>query len=117
MEKWKIKTTTDIYPETSDKVSRIIMSSNKYSRTFISSWPKGNAFNSEILFIVAKDRKIKIEKERTKDIKSFLRKEQAILRIEQADRQRQFLKQLQLEKQIEKFRIREVKELEKLEKI
>ena len=60
---------------------------------------------------------IRLEKKRTKDIKSFLRKEQAILRIEQADRQRQFLKQLQLEKQIEKFRIREVKELEKLEKI
>jgi len=59
----------------------------------------------------------KLEKERTKDIKLFLRKEQALLRIEQADRQRQFLKQLQLEKQIEKFRIREVKELEKLEKI
>ena len=57
------------------------------------------------------------EKERTKDIKSFLRKEQAILRIEQAERQKQFLKQLQLEKQIEKFRIREVKELEKLERI
>jgi len=60
---------------------------------------------------------IKLEKERTRDIKLFLRKEQAILRIEQADRQRQFLKQLQLEKQIEKFRIREIKELEKLEKI
>ncbi|RPG97548.1 MAG: hypothetical protein CBC66_003490 [Candidatus Pelagibacter sp. TMED106] len=60
---------------------------------------------------------IKLEKERTKDIKSFLRKEQAILRIEQAERQKQFLKQLQLEKQIEKFRIREVKELEKLERI
>jgi hypothetical protein len=59
----------------------------------------------------------KLEKERTKDIKLFLRKEQAILRIEQAERQKQFLKQLQLEKQIEKFRIREVKELEKLEKI
>ena len=59
----------------------------------------------------------KLEKERTKDIKLFLRKEQALLRIEQAERQRQFLKQLQLEKQIEKFRIREVKELEKLEKI
>ena len=39
------------------------------------------------------------------------------MRIEQAERQKQFLKQLQLEKQIEKFRIREVKELEKLEKI
>jgi hypothetical protein len=59
----------------------------------------------------------KLEKERTKDIKLFLRKEQALLRIEQAERQRQFLKQLQLEKQIEKFRIREVKELERLEKI
>ncbi len=60
---------------------------------------------------------IKLEKERAKDIKLFLRKEQALLRIEQADRQKQFLKQLKLEKQIEKFRIREVKELEKLEKI
>jgi hypothetical protein len=60
---------------------------------------------------------IKLEKERTKDIKLFLRKEQALLRIEQAQRQKQFLRQLQLEKQIEKFRIREVKELEKLEKI
>ena len=60
---------------------------------------------------------IKLEKARTKDIKLFLRKEQALLRIEQTVRQRQFLKQLQLEKQIEKFRIREIKELEKLEKI
>ncbi len=59
----------------------------------------------------------KLEKERKKDLKTFLRKEQALLRIEQAERQKQFLKQLQLEKQIEKFRIREVKELEKLEKI
>ena len=59
----------------------------------------------------------KLEKERAKDIKLFLRKEQALLRIEQAERQRQFLKQLQLEKQIEKFRIREVKELGKLESV
>ena len=59
----------------------------------------------------------KLEKERTKDIKLFLRKEQALLRIEQSNRQKQFLRQLQLEKQIDKFRIREVKELEKLEKI
>ena len=59
----------------------------------------------------------KLEKQRTKDIKLFLRKEQAILRIEQAEKQKQFLKQLSLDKQIEKFRIREVKELEKLEKI
>ena len=60
---------------------------------------------------------IRLERERARDIKLFLRKEQAILRTEQAERQKQFLKQLQLEKQIEKFRIREVKELEKLEKI
>ena len=60
---------------------------------------------------------IKIEKEIVKDIKLFLRKEQAIVRREQADKQRKFLIQLKLDKQIEKFRIREVKELEKLEKI
>ena len=39
------------------------------------------------------------------------------LRIEQAEKQKQFLQQLKLDKQIEKFRVREVKELEKLEKI
>ncbi len=60
---------------------------------------------------------LKLEKQRTKDIKLFLRKEQALLRIEQAEKQKQFLKQLRLDKQIEKFRIREVKELERLEKI
>jgi hypothetical protein len=60
---------------------------------------------------------IKLEKQRTRDIKLFLRKEQALLRIEQAEKQKQFLKQLRLEKQIEKFRVREVKELEKLERI
>ena len=60
---------------------------------------------------------IKLEKERTRDIKLFLRKEQALVRIEQAERQKQFLRQLKLEKQIEKFRIREIKELEKIEKI
>jgi len=60
---------------------------------------------------------IKLDKQRAKDIKLFLKKEQALLRIEQAEKQKQFLKQLKLEKQIEKFRIREVKELENLEKI
>jgi len=60
---------------------------------------------------------IKLEKKRTRDIKSFLRKEQAIIRQEQAEKQRKFLEQLKLEKQIEKFRIREIKELEQLEKI
>ncbi len=60
---------------------------------------------------------IKLEKQRNKDIKIFLRKEQALIRIEQAEKQKQFLQQLKLERQIEKFRIREIKELEKLEKI
>ena len=59
----------------------------------------------------------RLEKQRAKDIKLFLRKEQALLRIEQAEKQKQFLKQLKLDKQIERFRIREVKELERLEKI
>ena len=48
---------------------------------------------------------VRLEKQRTKDIKLFLRKEQAILRIEQAEKQKLFLKQLRLDKQIEKFRI------------
>jgi len=60
---------------------------------------------------------MKLEKERAKDIKIFLRKEQAIIRKEQAEKQRKFLEELKIEKQIEKFRIREIKELEKLEKI
>ena len=75
----------------------------------------------EELKIKIKEQELKeearLEKQRTKDIKLFLRKEQALLRIEQAEKQKQFLRQLKLEKQIEKFRIREVKELERLEKI
>ena len=74
-----------------------------------------------ILKIKLKEQALKdeerLEKQRTKDIKVFLRKEQALLRIEQAEKQKQFFKQLKLEKQIEKFRIREVKELAELEKI
>jgi len=60
---------------------------------------------------------IRLEKERAKDIKIFLRKEQAIIRQEQAEKQKNFLEQLKIEKQIEKFRIREIKELEQLEKV
>ena len=75
----------------------------------------------EALKLKLKEQELKdearLEKQRTKDIKLFLRKEQALLRIEQAEKQRQFLQQLKLDKQIEKFRIREVKELERLEKI
>ena len=60
---------------------------------------------------------IRLERERSKDIKLFLRKEQAIIRKEQAEKQKKFLEELKIEKQIEKFRIREIKELETLEKI
>ena len=60
---------------------------------------------------------IKIARERERDIKNFLRKEQAVIRREHAERQRKFLVQLKLEKQIERFQIREIKELENLEKI
>ena len=59
----------------------------------------------------------KLERERAKDIKLFLRKEQAILRKEQAERQKRFLQEIKLDQQIEKFRVREVKELERLEKL
>ena len=75
----------------------------------------------EILKVKLKEQALKdearLEKQRTKDIKLFLRKEQALLRSEQAEKQRHFLKQLKLDRQIEKFRIREVKELDRLEKI
>ena len=75
----------------------------------------------EILKVKLKEQALKdearLEKQRTKDIKLFLRKEQALLRVEQAEKQRHFLKQLKLDRQIEKFRIREVKELDRLEKI
>ncbi len=60
---------------------------------------------------------LRLEKERAKDIKLFLRKEQAIIRKEQAEKQKKFLEELKIEKQIEKFRVREIKELEALEKI
>ena len=77
--------------------------------------------DDEALRVKLKEQALKdetrLEKQRTKDIKLFLRKEQALIRIEQAEKQKQFLNQLKLERQIERFRIREVKELEKLEKI
>tara|TARA_B100000579_G_scaffold22778_1_gene16068 strand:- start:1117 stop:2310 length:1194 start_codon:yes stop_codon:yes gene_type:complete len=80
-----------------------------------------NIIQQEKIQLKLKEKQIKeeerLERERAKDIKLFLRKEQAILRKEQAERQKRFLQELKLEKQIEKFRIREVKELQQLEKI
>ena len=63
-----------------------------------------------------KDEK-QLQIERARDLKKFLRQEQALLREEQAEVQRKFLEEIKIEKQIEKFRIREVKELETLERI
>ena len=48
----------------------------------------------------------RLEKERNRDLKLFLRKEQALIRKEQAERQKRFLQEIKLEKQIEKFRFR-----------
>ena len=77
--------------------------------------------NQENLILKIKEKELKeekkLEKERNKDLKKFLRQEQAIVRKEQAERQKRFLEELKIEKQIEKFRIREIKELEKIEKI
>ena len=99
------------------KIKKVFFSINdpdlrSFNKCSVTLRKRGVVVNNNVL----KD-EIKIEKERVKDIKLFLRQEQALIRKEQAEKQRQFLKQLQLEKQIEKFRIREVKELEKLERI
>jgi len=59
---------------------------------------------------------IKLEKERKRDLKQFLRQEQAEVRKEQAERQRKFLEQIKLEKKIEKFRLREANEIRSIEK-
>ena len=59
---------------------------------------------------------IRLVKERKKDLKQFIREEQAEFRREQAERQRKFLEQIKLEKKIEKFRQREANEIRSIEK-
>ena len=59
---------------------------------------------------------IKLAKDLNRDIKAFLRKEQAQLRKEQAIKQKRFLEEIRLEKKLESFRERESNELRKLEK-
>tara|TARA_B100000965_G_scaffold299009_1_gene257368 strand:+ start:910 stop:2067 length:1158 start_codon:yes stop_codon:yes gene_type:complete len=59
---------------------------------------------------------IKLEKERERDVKSFIKYDQALLRKEQAEKQRKFLEQIKLQKKIEQFRRREEFELKKLDK-
>ena len=58
----------------------------------------------------------KLARERSQDLKKFIRKEQAILRQEQAKKRRRFLEEIKLEKKIESFRKRELAEIKNLEK-
>ena len=60
---------------------------------------------------------IKIAKQRSRDLKIFLKKEQAIIRAEQKEKERKFLEELKLEKKLELFRKRELQEIKNLEKI
>ena len=60
---------------------------------------------------------IKLARERSQDLKRFIRQEQAILRREQAEKRRSFLEEIKLEKKIESFRKRELQEIKNLEKI
>tara|TARA_B100000686_G_scaffold255879_1_gene267431 strand:- start:130 stop:1254 length:1125 start_codon:yes stop_codon:yes gene_type:complete len=60
---------------------------------------------------------IKFAKERELDLKKFLRQEQAILRREQAQKRKNFLEEIKLEKKIESFRKRELEEIKNLEKL
>ena len=59
----------------------------------------------------------KLARERTEDLRKFIRQEQAILRREQAEKRRNFLEKIKLEKKIELFRKREHQEIKSLEKL
>ena len=60
---------------------------------------------------------VKLAKERSQDLKRFIRQEQAVLRQEQAEKRRHFLEEIKLEKKIESFRKRELLEIKNLEKL
>jgi len=60
---------------------------------------------------------IKLAKERSQDLRKFIRQEQAILRREQAQKRLRFLEEIRLEKKIESFRKRELQEIKNLEKL
>ena len=59
---------------------------------------------------------LKIARMRSQDLKKFVRKEQAILRRERADKQRRFLEELKLDKKIESFRRRELQQIQRMER-
>ena len=58
----------------------------------------------------------KLEKKRKLELQKFIRSEQAELRKERAEKQRNFLEQIKLEKKIDQFRKREALEIKSLEK-
>ena len=58
----------------------------------------------------------KLERERKIDLQKFIKSEQAELRKERAEKQRNFLEQIKLEKKIELFRKRESLEIRSLER-
>ena len=60
---------------------------------------------------------VRIARMRSHDLKRFIREEQAILRREQVDKRRRFLKDLKLEKKIELFRKRELEQIKRLERV
>ena len=60
---------------------------------------------------------VRLARERSQDLKRFIRQEQAILRQEQALKRRRFLEEIKLDRKIESFRKRELKEIQDLEKI
>ena len=59
----------------------------------------------------------KFARERARDLKNFIRHEQAILRREQAEKRRSFLEEIKLDKKIKAFRARELEEIKSLEKL
>ena len=73
------------------------------------------------LSLELKQRELKYEerlaRERSQDLKRFIRQEQAMLRREKAEKRRQFLEEIRLEKKIESFRKRELHEIKNLEKL
>ena len=60
---------------------------------------------------------VKLARERSQDLKRFIREEQAILRREQAAKRQKFLEEIKLERKIESFRKRELQEIQYLEKL
>ena len=58
---------------------------------------------------------LRIARMRTQDLKRFIREDQANLRREQADKKRRFLESIKLEKRVEAYRRRELKQIKHLE--